>query len=301
VSAIGKDGARGKGKKKMQTDSILQRKQVTDIRLGLASLAGLSLFALYLYAMGYFGAAISSGPMDAVEGAIFYTMILRVLGLLAVPRFRRLSAQLKIVILSFEAFILVLLIVATVLSGSPAYAQTMADILTAWLVTGLVVVTPYTIYELALMMRKGTNVTSLAISCAPLVAICLFLANLPSRIPNPPSGIGNFGIAMINSLKTQQSFAGTTLGGESGFISGASVLFFLSLVVYIAFEMTQSSKDIVASPRYHYSLGLMVIGSIATFVWLFLFTNILKGNLFEVLSLPSAGISVILWVISRER
>jgi hypothetical protein len=294
VSAIGKDGARGKGKKKMQTDSILQRKQVTDIRLGLASLAGLSLFALYLYAMGYFGAAISSGPMDAVEGAIFYTMILRVLGLLAVPRFRRLSAQLKIVILSFEAFILVLLIVATVLSGSPAYAQTMADILTAWLVTGLVVVTPYTIYELALMMRKGTNVTSLAISCAPLVAICLFLANLPS-------GIGNFGIAMINSLKTQQSFAGTTLGGESGFISGASVLFFLSLVVYIAFEMTQSSKDIVASPRYHYSLGLMVIGSIATFVWLFLFTNILKGNLFEVLSLPSAGISVILWVISRER
>jgi hypothetical protein len=288
-------------KEKTQSGSIQNNKQTSNVRLALASLAGLSLFSLYLYPMGFFGATISSGPMDTIEGAIFYTMIIRVLALLAVPRLRRLSAQVKIVILSFEAFILVLLILATVSSGNTTYAQTMADILTAWLVTGLVVVTPYTIYELAVMMQKGTNVTSLVVSSAPLVAICLFLANLPSRIPNPPSGIGNFGIAMINSLKNQQSFAGPVSRAEIGFVSGASVIFFLAVVVYIAYEMTQTSIDITALPKYHFALSLMVVGSLVTFLWLFFSSDFMGGNLFEVLSIPAVGISIILRVVCRDR
>jgi hypothetical protein len=280
---------------------LVQRKSESDIRLGLAFLTGISLFALYLYSMSFFGGPISSGPMDPIESAIFYTMILRVLALLAVPKLRRLSAQVKIILLSFEAFVLVLLIMATVLSGNPAYAQLMADILTTWLVSGLIIVTPYAIFEFALMMRRGTNVTSLVASMAPLVGICLFLSNLPARILNPPAGIGNFGAAMINSLKTQQSLAGTAPGGENAFISGASVLIFLSIVIYIAFELTQSSMDFAIIPKYHYSLSLMVAGTLAVFLWLFLTTDFLKGNLFEILSLPAAGIPIIMWVVCRER
>lgn len=285
----------------MAQSELIQSKQGSKVRLGLALLAGLSLFALYLYFLSFFAGPIAGGPMDAVESAIFYTMIFRVLGLLLIPSVRKLSAQFKIVILSFEAFILFLLVVAAVLSGSTAYSQLMADILTAWLMSTLIVVTPYSIYELSLMMHKGTSVTALAVSAAPLGAICLFLANLGSRLPNPPSGIGNFGAVLITSLKGQPSFAGATIGGESSFISGASVLFFLSIIVYIVFHQAQSSMDFTSATKYHYSLSLMVIGSLVTFLWLLFAASFLNGNVFEILSVPAATIPIFLWVVCRER
>jgi hypothetical protein len=271
------------------------------VRLGLGLLAGLSLFALYLYFLNIFVVPIVGGPMDAVESAIFYTMIFRVLVLLLVPSLRKLGAQFKIVILSFEAFILFLLVVVAVLSGSTAYGQVIAKILTAWLMSALIVVTPYSIYELSLMMYKDTSMTALAVSAAPLGAICLFLANLAVRIPNPPSGIGNFGAVLITSLKDQPSFAGSTVAGESPFISGVSVLFFLSIIVYIVFHQAQTSLDFTSATKYHYPLSLMVMGSLVTFLWLFFAAGFLNGNVFEVLSVPAASISIILWVVCRER
>jgi hypothetical protein len=280
---------------------MIRKKKESDLRLGLAILAGVSLFALYLYSMSFFAGAVASGPMDQVESAIFYTMILRVLGLFFVPRLRRLPSQVKIVLLSLEAFVLVLVIIAAISTGSSGDTQIMADILTAWLVTALIVVTPYTIYELAVMMYKGTSVTALVFSAAPLVAICLFLSNLPSRIPNPPSGIGDFGVAVIDSMKTQAGFAGPASGGQNAFISGASVLFLLAIIVYIAFQLNLSSIDFAGTFKFHYALSLMVIGSLAMFLWLFATTDLLKGNIFEILSLPAAGIPILLWVVCRER
>ena len=280
---------------------MIEDKKGSNIRLGLAFLSGLSLFALYLYFMSYFSGSILLGPMDAVQSAIFFTMILRVGALWFVPYLRRVYPQVKIVMLSFEAFILFLLVLVEVLTASSTDSQLMADVLTAWLVSALIIVTPYSIFELAIMMYKGTSITSLAVYSGPLSAICLFLSNFVARVPAPPIGIRDFGVTIIDSLKASPSFAGSGLGTENSFLSEASVFFFLSIILYIAFHLNESATDFTQMPKYHYALSLMLLGSLISYLWLLASSSLLDENVFEILSLPAAVIPIILWVFARER
>jgi hypothetical protein len=282
----------------MQT--LNKDKQRDSVKLGLAFFISLSLFALYLYFLNYFAGPIVSIPMDAIESAVFYSMILRALLLFFVPYLRKLQPQFKILIFSFEAFVLFCLILISLVSGDSGYLQLMADLLTAWLGATLIIVTPYSIYELALIMYRGTDITTLAVSSAPLVAICLFLSNLVVRVPNPQGGLSGFGTEMIRSLRVQPAIAGSTVETNS-FISGVSAVFFLSIIVYIAYTLNQSAEPLAGVPKYHYALALMLLGSLVLYVWLLASSSLLNGNIFEILSIPAAIIPVILWMIARER
>ena len=277
--------------------AVTIEKRIDRTQLGLALLAGLSLFSLYLYFANNILESVVSSPMDGLESAVFYTMVIRVLGFMFVPFLRRLHPQVKILIFSFEAFILFLLILFSLFTGVSAYEPLMSEILTSWLGATLIFVTPYSIYELSVMMSSGTSFTSLAFSSAPLVAICLFLANFSSRISSLPNGLADFGAAMISTLRTQPGLAGNTNG--SGIISGASVIFFLSMIAYIAYRLIQTSKAFVNFPRYLNAIALVIIGSMILFVWLLLSTSLLKTNAFEILSIPGAILLALLWVFSR--
>ena len=269
-----------------------------NVQFGVALVSGLSLFSLYLFFASYSVRSIVSAPMVAVEATIFYTMILRVLGLLFVPFLRRLHPQIKIVILSLEAFVLFLLILFVLLTRVSSYGQLMSEVLTSWLGATLLIVTPYAIYELALIMYRGTDLTTLAVSSAPLVAICLFLSNFVTRVPNPIYGLSNFGTEMISSLRAQPGLAGSPLGANL-FVSGASVLFFLSMIVYITYRLNQSAKPLAFLPKYHYALALMLVGCLVLYLWLLLSSYFHDTNVFEILSVPAVMIPIILWVVAR--
>ena len=270
-------------------------------RLGLILLLTFSLLAPYFYFLNHFLYPIVLGPMNGIEAAIFYTMLLRVLALIFVPFLKKLQPQVKILIFSFEAFILCFIILGIVFTANSGLNSVLADILTSWLGATFVFLTPYSIYELALMMNKSPSLTSLFVSSAPLLAVTLFLGGLVSRIPNPPSGIANFGAAIISSLRAEPSLAGSATS-QSGntLVTSASIVFFLSMIVYVGYTLNQSAPNLSNVPKYHYALALMLVGALILYSWLELSVSFFKGNVFEILSAPAIIIPIIIWAVCHR-
>jgi hypothetical protein len=231
-------------------------------------------------------------------------MLLRVLALTIVPFLRKLHPQVKILIFSFEAFILCFIILGIVFSPTSGSGlnSILADILTTWLGATFVFLTPYSIYELGLMMNKSPSLTSLFVTSAPLLAVALFLGGLVSRIPNPPSGIANFGASIINSIRTEPSLAGSATS-QSGntIVSSASIVFFLAMIIYVGYSLNQSAPNLSNVPKYHYALALMLLGSLILYGWLELSASLFKGNIFEIFSAPAIIIPIIIWAVCRRR
>ncbi len=278
------------------------------VRTITATFIGGALFSLYLFFASYFLGPAVTGHMNDVEAAIFYTMILRVFALLTVPMLRKLHPQVKILLLSFETFVLLALILFEFITGATVFANLIETILSSWLAATLIFITPYSICELALLMRRGTtnSLMELVISIAPLTAICLFLAGLNNRIPNPANGLSNFGIQVIDSLRLQPNLAGASgpnsSGGASILFSGASVVIFISTLVYVAYSLDLESRSLSIVPKYHYIIALMVAGALILFLWLSFFSVFLpKGNVFEILTVPSVAVPIVLWVMGSRR
>ncbi len=271
-------------------------------RTGLALLSTFSLLAPYIYSLNHFLSPIVLGPMNEIEAAIFYTMLLRALTLIIIPFARRLAPQVKILIFSFEAFILCFIILGIVFTSTPGLNTVLADILTSWLGATFIFLTPYSMYEFALMMNKSTSLTSLFVTSAPLLAVALFLGGLVSRIPNAPSGIANFGATIISSIRTQPSLAGSATS-QSGntLLASASIIFFLSMIIYVGYTLNQSAPNISNVPKYHYAFALMFIGALILYSWIELSVSLFKGDVFEIFSAPAIIIPVIIWAVCRRR
>lgn len=271
------------------------------IKLTLAVISSLALLTLYFYFLNSFLGPIFATPLNAVESLIFYTMILRALGIAFVPFLRKLPAQVKVLIFSLEAFVLCFLIFGLVLTRNPVYNSLLADVLTSWLGATVIVLTPYSIYELALLMYKGTNLTALFFSSTPIVAVAFFLSNLVVRIPNPSSGLSNFGAQLIDSLRSQPSLAGGNgLVTADSLSSTVSIVIFLTMIIYVVLDLNGSVPTLNDVPKYHYALALGVIGIVVVYVWLVLTAHALRENMLAILSAPAIIIPIILWVVTRE-
>jgi hypothetical protein len=186
------------------------------------------------------------------------------------------------------------------LTSEAMYRVWMAQVLTVWIGATLIVLTPYSILELAVLMYKGPGLTSLVFSVAPLSAITLFLANLIVRVPNLPVGLANFGTAIIDSLRGEPSLAGGVGPGSSVLIPGISIVIFILMVVYIALIQNWSAPALTDTPKYHYALALMLIGSLVLYFWLFGVAPILKENIVTIFSIPATIIPVVILVITRH-
>jgi hypothetical protein len=284
----------------MSGSSPVKESQRSRVRMVIAILLALTLFALYLYFLDHFYPSLILVPMTAIEAAIFYTMILRTLGFAFIPLLRRQHPQTKILVFSLEAFVLCILIIMIALTSEAMYRVWMDQVLTVWIGATLIVLTPYSILELAVLMYKGPGLTSLVFSVAPLSAITLFLANLIVRVPNLPVGLANFGTAIIDSLRGEPSLAGGVGPGSSVLIPGISIVIFILMVVYIALIQNWSAPALTDTPKYHYALALMLIGSLVLYFWLFGVAPILKENIVTIFSIPATIIPVVILVITRH-
>ncbi len=273
-------------------------KQGGLVKRSLAIFVALALMTLFLYFLIQIAGTSIFGPWDPIESAIFYTMLLRVLGLLFVPFLRRLQTSTKIIIVSFEDFVLCFLILIIVLTGNSAYNTLIAVVLTSWIGATILILTPYSIYELARMMDAGTSLMSLAVSAAPLLAIGMFLASFSAHATFQ-GGLSGLGVSVINSLKGQPDLGAGTQLGSSFIITSAAVLFSVSLTVYIAISMNQSITKMAGVPKYHYALALLLVGIVVSYLWAISTFHLFSGDIFEIFSVPAALIPIILWVLTR--
>jgi hypothetical protein len=277
------------------------RFKTTEItQLLFSVLPGMSLLLIYLYfAVNFFGSVVSES-FNEVELAIFIFMIARIVGFLFVPFLRRMHPQVKILALSLEVFLLGVLVVVSLTTKAFALSNLTSDILNFWLGAILVVVTPYSIYELVRLMYRNPSLLPIIISAAPLTTVCLFLSNAVSSLHIQTIGIYGLGSEFISTVTGGPQLIGNQ-AGQNLIVSGALTLFFVSMVLYIAYNAGKPAGTFSAASKYPYSLVLMIVGCLGLFAWLYFANAILQKDVLEVLSLPAATILIVLWLISRER
>jgi hypothetical protein len=278
------------------------------VKLVLSILLGLCLFSFYLAFLGLIGGAILLAPMSGVESLIFYTLILRVLGVAFVPQLRRTHAQVKIALFSLETFALVVLIFGFIITGQPYFDTLIGGVLTAWLGASSIVLTPYLIYQIGASIYKGMSTSALVLSVVPEFAVGAFLVGFGiTNAGSVPAGISAFGTVLIGSVRAQTALQNEQAIASNAFIVGVSLIAFLAMLFHIGLKQRNQSPNFndtdslsKGSPRYHYQLVLILVSAIIVLSWMIISAATLGGDDLVVLSLPAVVISAVLWGFSRK-
>ena len=251
------------------------------------------MFALYLAFLAYLP-PVTSMLTNGVESAIFYTLFLRAVLLFFVPRFRRIAGQFKIGILSIESFVLVGIIVWYIFTADPAFNTLIGDILTSWIAGGLVIITPYSILEFMISMRKSPNLTVFLTSLVTEFAVVVFSVNIVSQVSPAPTDLQQLGISVLGSVKVQAGTGLSGLNASSVLVTAASLVLYVGAILYIVLKHDVLGRTFVLP------FVLILIGTILLLFWSS-FATIVGLDIFVALSTPAAVIPLILWAISREK
>jgi hypothetical protein len=271
-------------------------------RLALTALVSLCLLSLYIVFLYYVGIALLAAPQSPVESLIFYTMILRVLVVVFVPKLRRSYPQLKIALFSLETFVLVALIFIFIYTQAPVYDLLIGQVLTAWLGASSIILSPYLVYQIGASMYKGTNASSLVFSVTPEFAVNLFLAGFAiANSASPPSGIINFGTLLVGSIKAESNVLNLQPLVANPYFVLVTIVLYLSLLCYIAIgQFSTSGVILLAAVKRQFQLVLILVGTFASFLWIVISPSFFGTDEVFVLSIPTVVISSVLWGIARR-
>jgi hypothetical protein len=298
----------------MSDTVVTQQKSPKDwMKLTIAVLIGLCLFALFVYFLVLIGATILLSPQSPIESLIFYTMVLRVLGVSFVPWLSRTHAQVKIALFSIETFVLVFLIFGYVLTQDPTFDTLIGQVLTAWVGVSAIVLTPYLVYQISTSMYKGLSTSGLTLSITPEYAIGVFLVAFGiANGSNPPSGISSFGSALIGLVRSQSQTQYITVVGTQPFVTAVSMIIFVCLLIYIGIAQRYetfagstpplfSATSMRSEPKYLLLLLLLFAGVAATIAWIAISANDLLYNDLYIFTIPAVIVSATLWGMSRRK
>lgn len=265
------------------------------LRLAIALAAALALYSLYVvFLVGFL--PVLAEPLGIVEGAVFYTLLLRTLALTLVPKLRRLSPPLKMILYSFEMFAVVVCIAAFALTGDPGYFEVVSVIFPAWIAASFFILLPYFIFEFAVDLHKGERLLSALTWGALLLADSVFAGNLALGMRSLPLSLADLGRETISSVTKQPSLA--SLGSfSSPLVAGAGVLFYVSIVAYVALSQVDLTRY---TGKYMFALLIMLIGNAALVGWTLLLVG-LTSNMLWILTLPSVSLPLFLLVGFRGR
>jgi|GEM_PF-2335763 hypothetical protein len=264
------------------------------IRLGLSFFASISLFYLYFYFLSAFLPGVSL--TNAIEVAIVYTQILRLIAVASIRRLRRGSFQSKIILFSFEVFVIAILIAIYFVTKDVSYNLLIGEILLAWIGAVLVILTPYALIRFAVAMYSGGELYSVLNYAAWEYVSVFFLASLVAESSGPlPSSVAGLGVSVINSV-TNELRTGSEVFTYTSPIIVASAVFFVSLALYSAFVNSPAESP----PRNYYPIVFPLLATIILLGWMELF-QLFTSDVFLVLSIPSLSIAIALWWLSRGR
>jgi hypothetical protein len=266
----------------------------TDPTRALASVVlGFSLLSLYLVFLGAFIPEFLLSTLSTVELAVLYTMILRVLALTFVPKLKQTSSALKIVILSFEAFIVLIFIIAYFATADASYGSAISSLLTSWIGSTVIIVTPYAVYMLMLTVYKGGSLFSVLTTTTEEYAVVLVLASIASVGKLPP-GVQGLGTLVLNSLVNASGI--NVLGYQRTLTASVlGIMIFSALVVYVVFYQNSSS---LYSRRYNSALLLSALGIFVSLIWIAIAAS-LGGSIIFVISVPAVILSTAMMVVAR--
>ncbi len=263
------------------------------VRIGLAALGAASLFFLYLIFLTSLAPALSQA--DPVEQLIFFTLFLRLVAVASIRRLRNSPPQLKISIFSMEIFFIAVLIIAFFVTGESFYDISMGQVLTIWVASITILLTPYTVVWFAISMYRRATLGSVLSAAVPEYASLLFLVNLV-QLESTPTSLAGLGNILINAVVGVVRARPTSIFTYNEEIVGASVLFYIVLLLYATFVNHFEASTLRSSK----ALVLPFAATIFLLLWTYSLSLFTTSILF-VLTAPASLLLISIWWITRGK
>jgi len=227
-------------------------------------------------------------PATTIEMTILATQVLRLLVVLAVPRFRRAKFLVVLDVFTLEILFVPALVVLTLVEGGLTYIAYAGQIIWAWPPAFMMVFIPFAIYKLGAKVRQVPPV-SLTIPAA--VSIFVPLTYLAIATTTYTQFDGLMGISKLLLAAIFGSILKPSVPAE---VSTAGVSLYLVLIVYAV------SQGREAPPGRSGLLAFAVVGTVAAIGWETAARTFTGGEVL-VFGVPALALAGVIWGVTRAR
>jgi hypothetical protein len=252
---------------------------------------GLSLYFVYALSTVLFLQHLDSTSIGVVESVIIITQVVRLAGIVAYFGSRPARLEVLLVLLSFETFIVMGLIVMYLVAPSPLFSQLAHTIFSTWIASLFVVLPSYLIFTGVTEMTRNRSLIAVMISITLEFGFLTFAAGTMLGFGGTFT-FGNFFDFLIAEAK---------LDVASGSIPALSTLFLLvpSVVVYCALLVytTVPTATSLVPPKVTFVLPLLA--AVASLGWVLATVSFVPNTLLS-FTVPGIVIVGLLWAYMRR-
>jgi len=252
---------------------------------------GVSLYFVYALSTVLFLQHLNITSIGLLESVIIITQVVRLAGIVAYFGTKPARIEVLLVLLSFETFVVMGLIVLYLISPSVVYSQLAHTIFSTWIAALFTVLPPYLIFTGVTQMTQNRSLIAVLVSLTLEFGFLTFAASTMLAFAGTFT-FGNFFDFLIGAAKFDVG-AGTIPDLSTIFILVPSVAMYCSLMVYTTIPTATS----VVPPKVTFVLPLL--GAAAAAGWVFATVVILPNTLLS-FTVPGIIIVALLWAYMRR-
>lgn len=246
------------------------------------------LLYLYLSFLGWFHHNARFYPDTTVEMVILGTQLLRLLVVMAVPRFRRAGFLAVLDVFTVELVAFIALILLSIHYGGAYYLSIAGQIVWAWPPAFLISFLPFVMFRLGSMMRREPALSITIPSVAAVLVALTFMASATTTYTQFDGLMG------VSALLLKAIFGSIITPSIPFYVTEAGIALYLVLIVYAV------SQGSAAPPGRTGLLFFAVAGAAAAVGWKLAAAPFTSSELL-VFGLPALLLVGLIWGITRAR
>ncbi len=252
---------------------------------------GVSLFFVYALSTVLFMQHLNASTIGLLESVIIITQVVRIAGIVAYFGTKPARIEVLLVLLSFETFVVMGLIVLYLISPSAVYSQLAHTIFSTWIAALFTVLPPYLIFTGVTQMTQNRSLIAVLVSLTLEFGFLTFAASTMLAFSGSFT-FANFFDFLIGAAKFDVG-AGTIPDLSTLFILVPSVAMYCSLLVYTTIPTATS----MVPPKVTFVLPLLAAAASAG--WVYATVSILPNTLLS-FTVPGIIIVALLWAYMRQ-
>ena len=252
---------------------------------------GVSLYFVYVLSAVLFTDHLDLSTVNILESVIIITQVVRLAGIVAYFGAKPARIEVLLVLLSFETFVVMGLIVLYLISPSPGYSQLAHTIFSTWIAALFIVLPSYLIFTGVTQMTQNRSLIAVLLSLTLEFGFLTFAASTMLGYGGTFS-FANFFDFLIAAGKFDVA-AGTIPGLSTVSILVPSVTVYCALLVYTTVPTATS----VVPPKVTFVLPFL--GAAAALGWVYATVLVLPNTLLS-FTVPGIIIVALLWAYMRR-
>jgi hypothetical protein len=252
---------------------------------------GLSLYFVYALSTVLFVQHLDVSKVGIVESVIFITQVVRLAGIVAYFGSKPARIEVLLVVLSFETFVVMGLIVGYIVSPSPLFSELAHTIFSTWIATLFIVLPSYLIFTGIMEMTRHRSLVAVLLTTALEFGFLTFAASTMLGFGGT-FALGNFFDFLIAAAKLDIA-SGTIPELSVLSILLPSVALYCALLVYTTFPTTSS----VVPPKVSFVLPLL--SAAAALGWALASVSLAPNTLLS-FTVPGIFVVALLWAYIRR-